>query len=170
MLKIFVFINIYCTACYSSQILSLFMVIAIVSINTYVYKYVIHRIAIFYAAWGAISAQIIEKRHHLLCRSTLYLYLYCIYFVLLYFWSTVTNKMRIWFTILFHLKTITAATFNTDQIWECLLGSPTSFGHNMTAPKFKLSSIQPEIAANCPRHPSWRSCVLAGWHHQLWFE
>ncbi len=80
-----------------------FMTIATASISTYVYKYVIHRIAISYAAWCAISAQNMEKRHRLLCRLTLYLYLYCIYFVLLYLWSTYMNKMCVWFTILFHI-------------------------------------------------------------------
>ncbi len=56
----------------------IFMAIAVASISMYVYKYVIHRIAICYAAWGAISTQIGEKHHRLLCKSTLYLYLYCI--------------------------------------------------------------------------------------------
>ncbi len=78
--------------------------IAIVSISTSVYKYVIDRIAISYAAWHVFSAQIREKRHPLLCRSTLYLYLYCIYIVLLYLWSICANKMHKWFTILFYLK------------------------------------------------------------------
>ncbi len=71
-----------------------FMAIAVASISTYVYKYVIHRIAISYAARGAISPKIMEKRHSLLCISPLYLYLYCIYFVLLYLQSTCVNKMR----------------------------------------------------------------------------
>ncbi len=39
---------------------NLFMAIAVASISTYVYKYVIHRIAISYAAWGAISPKIME--------------------------------------------------------------------------------------------------------------
>ncbi len=60
----------------------LFMAIAVASISTYVYKYVIHKIAISCAAQDAISAQIMERRHRLLSRSTLYFYLYCIYFVL----------------------------------------------------------------------------------------
>ncbi len=125
------------------------MVIAVASISISVYKYVIHRIAISYAVRGAISAQIVEKRHCLLCRSTLYLYLYCIYIVLLYLRSTCANKMRVRFTISFHLKTVTATTFNTYQVWECLLGLPPSFDYNMTAPNFKSSSIQPEIGENC---------------------
>ncbi len=125
--------------------------IAVASISMYVYKYVIHRIAISYAARGAISAQIMEKHHRLLCRSTVYLYWYCIYFVLLYLWSTCASKMCIQFSILFHLKTMTPTTFNTYQIWECLLGSTPSFDHNMTAPNFKSSSIQPE---NCCTRPS----------------
>ncbi len=58
------------------------MAIAVASISMYVYKYVIHKIDISYAARDAISAQIMENRHRLLSRSTLYLYLYCIYFVL----------------------------------------------------------------------------------------
>ncbi len=94
----------------------LFMAIAVASISTYVYKYVIHRIAISYAAWGAISPKIMEKRYSLLCRLTLYLYLYCFYFVSLYLQSTCVNKMRVRFTILFHLKTMTATTFNTYQV------------------------------------------------------
>ncbi len=49
------------------------------------------------------------------------------------------------FTILFHLKTMTATTFNIYQVWECCLDSPLSFDHKMTASNFKLSSIQPEI-------------------------
>ncbi len=61
----------------------LFMVIVIASISPYVYKYVIHIIAISYAARDTISPQIMDKHHRLLCTSTL-LYLYCIYFVLLY--------------------------------------------------------------------------------------
>ncbi len=89
------------------------MAIAVASISTYVYKYVIDRMAISYAARGAISAQIMEKRHRLLCRSNLYLYLYCIYIVLLYLRSTCANKMHVFFTILFHLKTMTATTLNT---------------------------------------------------------
>ncbi len=60
-----------------------FMVIAVASISMYVYKYVIHKIAISYAARDAISAQIMEKRHRLLSRSTLYLYLYCILFCII---------------------------------------------------------------------------------------
>ncbi len=120
------------------------MAIAVASISMYVYKYVIHRIAISYAARGAISPKIMEKHHSLLCRSTLYLYLYCIYFVLLYLRSTCVNKMRVWFTILFHLKTMTATTFNIYQVLKCLRGSPPSVDHNMTAPNFKSSSIQPE--------------------------
>ncbi len=126
------------------------MAIAVASISVSVYKYVIHRIAISYAAWHVISVQIREKHHRLLCRSTLYLYLYCIYIVLLYFRSTYTNNICIRFTILFHLKTMTATTFDTFHICECLLGSSPSFVHNMTAPNFK-SSIQPE---NCCTHPS----------------
>ncbi len=93
-----------------------FMAIAVASISTYVNKCVIHRIAISYAARGAISAKTSEKRHHLLCRSTLYLYLYCIYIVLLYLRSTCANKMRVRFTILFHLKTMTETTFNNYQV------------------------------------------------------
>ncbi len=92
------------------------MAIGVASISTYVYKYVIHRIAISYEAGGAISPKIMEKRHSLLCISTLYLYLYCIYFVLLYLQSTCVNKMRVRFTILFHLKTMTATTFKTYQV------------------------------------------------------
>ncbi len=94
----------------------IFMVIAVASISTYVYKYILHRIAISYAARGAVSAQITEKCHRLLCRSTLYLYLDCIYFVLLYLQSICANKMRVWFIVLFHLKTMTATTFNTYQV------------------------------------------------------
>ncbi len=115
------------------------------------------------AAGGTISPKIMEKRHSLLCRSTLYLYLYCIYFVLLYLQSTCVNKMSVWFTILFHLKTMTATTFNTYQVWECLRGSPTSVDHNMTAPNFKSSSIQPEKSTD---HWESGSYVLAVWHHQ----
>ncbi len=103
------------------------MAIAIASISTYVYKYVFHRIAISYVARDAISPKIMEKRHRLLCRWTLYLYF--IYCVLLYLQSTCMNKMRVRFTILFHLKTMTATTFNTYQVWECLLGLPPSFYH-----------------------------------------
>ncbi len=73
------------------------MAIAVASISTYVYKYVIHRIAISYAARGAISPKIMEKCHRLLGRSTLYLY--CIYIVLLYLQSTCANKMRVQFTM-----------------------------------------------------------------------
>ncbi len=102
--------------------LAIFMVIAVASINASVYKYVIHRIAISYAAGHAIFAQIGEKCHRLFCRSTLYLYLYCIYIVLLYLRSTCANKMFVRFTILFHLKTMSATTFNTFQVCECLLG------------------------------------------------
>ncbi len=53
--------------------------------------------------------------------------------------------MSVRFTILFHLKKMTATTFNTYKVRECRLGSPLSFDHNITAPNFKLSSIQPEI-------------------------
>ncbi len=120
------------------------MAIAVASISTYVYKYVIHKIAISYAAW--------------ISTLYLYLYLYCIYIVLLYIRSTCSNKMRIRFTILFHLKTMTATTFNTYQVWECLLGSPPYFVHNMTAPNF--SSIQPEIGKNQNR---LFSHLLARW-------
>ncbi len=45
-------------------------------------------------------------------------------------------------------KTMTAITFNTFQVCECLLGSPPSFVHTMTAPNFKSSSLQPEIVEN----------------------
>ncbi len=83
---------------------SFFMAIAAASISTYVYKYVIHRIAIPCVASGAISAQIGEKSHRLLGRYILYLYLYCIYIVLLYLPSTCANKMCVRFTTLFHLK------------------------------------------------------------------
>ncbi len=134
--------NLFYYVFFALCLIMIFMAIAVASISTYAYKYVIHRIAISYAAWGEISAQIMERRHRLLGRSTLYLYLYCIYFVLLYLQSTCTNKMRVWFTILFHLKTMIATTFNTYQVWECLLGLPPSFDHNMTAPNFKSSSIQ----------------------------
>ncbi len=127
------------------RIFLLFMAIAVASISKYVYKYVIHRIAISYAARSAIFAQIMEKRHHLLCRSALHSYLYCIYIVLLYLQSTCTKKMSVQFTILFHLKTMTATTFNTYQVWECLLGSSLSFYHNITAPNLKSSSIKPII-------------------------
>ncbi len=130
------------------------MAIAIASISASVYKYVINRITISYGAGHVIFAQIGEKRHRLLCRSTLYLYLYCIYIELLYLQSTCTNKMHIWFTILFHLKTMIATTFNTFQVCECFLGSPPSFVHNMTTPNFKSSSVQPEIGKNCRTHLS----------------
>ncbi len=129
-----------------------FMAIAIASISTYVYKYIIHRIVISYAVRGAISAQTGEKRHRLLCRSTLYLY--CIYIVLLYLQSTCANKICVRFTILFHLKTMTVTTFNTYQVWQCLLGSPASFDHHMTALNFKSSSIQHKIGENCRTSPS----------------
>ncbi len=142
------------------------MAIAVASISTYVYKYVIHRIAISYVARGAISPKIMEKRHSSLCRSTLYLYLYCIYFVLLYLPSICANKMRVRFIISFHLKTMTATTFNTYQVWECLMGMPSSFDHNMTSPNFKSSSIEPEKSTH---HGESGSCVLAAWRHQnLW--
>ncbi len=130
------------------------MVIAVASIGTSVYKYVIQRITISYAVRGAISAQIGGK-HHLFV-----VYLYCIYIVLLYLWSTYMNNMRIWFTILFHLKTMTATTFNTFQACECLLCSPPSLVHNMTALNFKSSSIQPKIVENCCRHPSFLQAMF----------
>ncbi len=132
--------------------LTFFMAIAVASISASVYKYIITRITLSYAERGAIFAKIGEKRHCLLCRSTLYFY--CIYIVLLYLQSTCMNKMCVQFTILFHLKTMTATTFNTFQVCECLLGSPPSFVHNMAAPNFKSSSIQPEIGENCCMHPS----------------
>ncbi len=44
---------------------------------------------------------------------------------------------------------MTATTFNTFHMCECLLGSPPSFVHNMTAPNFKSSSIQAEMGDNC---------------------
>ncbi len=78
----------------------------------------------------------------------------CIGIVLLYFQSTCANKMRIQFTILLHLKTTTAATFNSYQVWECLLGSFPSFDHNITATNFKSSPVQPEIGENCYTRPS----------------
>ncbi len=130
------------------------MVIAIASISVSLYKYVINRMAISYGAGHAIFAQIGEKRHRLLCRSTLYLYLNCIYIVLLYLQSACASMMCVWFTILFHLKTMTAITFNTFQVCECLLGLPSSFVHNMTAPNIKSSSLQPEIGENCHTSPS----------------
>ncbi len=126
------------------------MVIDIASISVFVYKYVIHRIAISCGAGHAIG----EKHHHLLCKSTFYLYLYCIYIVLLYLWSTCTNKMHVQFTVLYHIKVMTAKAFNTFHMCECLLGSPPPFVHNMTAPNFKSSSIQPEIDKNCCMRPS----------------
>ncbi len=140
-------------------VMYLFMAIAISSISTSVYKYIIYRIAISYAVREAISAQISEKHHRLLCRSTLYLYLYCIYIVLLYLRSTCVNKMRVRLTILFHLKTMRANTFNTFQVCECVLDAPASFVHNMIAPNYKSSSIQPEIAENC--HTSILSALLS---------
>ncbi len=137
------------------------MVIAAASVSASVYKYIIHRITISYGAGHAIFAQIGEKRHHLLCRSTLYLYLYCIYIVLSYLWSTCMNKMPVRFTISFHLKTLTATTFNTFQVYECLLGWPPFFGRNIQAPNFKSFSIQPEICVHpvCMLRLSINSCL-----------
>ncbi len=58
----------------------------------------------------------------------------CIVFILYYCTSqsTCVNKLRVRFTILFHLKTMTATTFKTYQVWECVQGLPPSFDHNMT--------------------------------------
>ncbi len=97
-----------------------------------------------------------------MCRSTLYLYLYCIYFLLLYLPSTCVNKMRVQFTISFYLKTMTATTFNTYQVWECLLGSPPSFDHNMTAPNFKSSMVwHAGQLLSCQN-------LFTGWHATCW--
>ncbi len=100
-------------------------------------------------AGHALLVQIGEKHHRLVCRSTLY----CIYivFILYYCISGLQARTRCVYgsPFLFHLKTITATTFNTFQVCECLLGSSPSFNHNMTAPNFKSSSIQPKIGENC---------------------
>ncbi len=74
--------------------------------------------------------------------------------------STCANKMRVWFTILFYPKTITPTTFNTIQKFECLLGLPPSFGHNMTTLNFKSTSIQPKVGENWRTRPINPVCML----------
>ncbi len=140
------------------------MAIAIASISASVYKYFIHRIAISYGAGHAIFAQIVEKHHRLLCRSTLYLY--CIYIVLLYLQSTCVKMMRVLFTILFHLKTMTAPTFNTFQVYECLISSPPSFVHNMAAPNF--NSFDARIYPVCMLRLSTNSYLNDTAHKLSW--
>ncbi len=55
---------------------------------------------------------------------------------------------------------MTPTTFNTFHECECLLGLPPSFGHNVRAPNFKSSSIQPEIGKNVVHvHPVCMLCL-----------
>ncbi len=146
------------------------MAIAVASISTYVYKYVIHRIAISYAARGAISAQIAEKRYHLLCRSPLYLYLYCIYIVLLYLWSRWANKMHVQFTILFHLKPMIATTFNTFQVCEYLLGWGSLPTLKHLPYNTKLTEIVPRIHPVCMLRLSINSYLDDTAHELSWLK